>query len=188
MYDGQCSGLDTDDVDEDEDIEEFLNPVTFLPPTEFAVNPIENNSAPNSSLPPVPQLPAPGNTTPTMPTIPGTPGSGSSAEPVDGSGAWGAFPTIPSGGFYERSYTSLQDVYSEFQGDLAETQFATFLDGFNLPEGSGEAPVLLLDFTEFMGFDLGSYDVSPPEWVWVMFQATLYLLTFIACRKIIFGG
>lgn len=181
FYDAQCTDEDGGDNTTDA-------PVSYLPPLEFVPNPVTTPTPSAPEIPSVPPITPPGDTTPTMPTIPTTPGSGSSPVPVDGSGSWGAFPTIPSDGFYSRNYTSLQDVYSDFQSDFASTGLGDFLGSFSLPDGSGTRPEWFLDLSNVMGFDFGIHDISIPEWIWIFLRACILLSTFVACRRIIFGG
>lgn len=89
--------------------------------------------------------------------------------------------------WWESSYPDgIEGVWSDFAGDIQQTEFLQFVRQFEVDVGGGAPPDFNICFTALV--DLGCHSIAPPDFVWSVMRLFMLITAAFTCRKLIFGG
>lgn len=116
-------------------------------------------------------------------------GGGGSESTVDtGSVSWGAFPSIPAGGFYTREYPGgVSGVVSDKLNEMTSTPLFTYMSSFRIADGYGFKPEFTVNLTG-IGMGVMSFNIFEADYFWQIAKIVCIISALLLCRRLIFGG
>lgn len=94
---------------------------------------------------------------------------------------------VPTESWWETSYPEgVAGIWAEHSETLDNGSASTWLNSFGLPS-SGSLPTWSMSF-DFGFINLGTHDLTPPDYVWAAVRIFLLLTAIFLCRRLIFGG